>query len=162
MKEARVKLTTAQWIAANREKLLAMGDQNQRIAAIQGACGGTRDNCVRKLAVVLGVKTVWKHAEHMLRPRGLQIPPTPPPKGKSLEHFRAEHDIALRIARGIERHLNGVYMTEQEFREACGINTTLFARYRDDFDQNRLRIGDKWFWAKPEMIAEMKQIAGIA
>lgn len=83
--------------------------------------------------------------------------------GKSLDVFRQQYDIRLRIKEGIKKHLCDVYMTEQEFRDACGVSSTEWRKYADDleFDVYHIRIRGHVMWAQPKMIERMKEIAGI-
>jgi hypothetical protein len=86
-----------------------------------------------------------------------------PKRGKSLAQFKDQYDVKLRIRQGIKKYLTGVYMTEQELRDACGISTTDWRRYADEgeFDGFRVKIRGQIFWAQPKMLAEMKSIAGV-
>lgn len=84
-------------------------------------------------------------------------------RGKSLAQFKQVYDVKLRIRQGISKHLRGVYMTDQEFRDACGVGTNEWRRYADEmeFDQFRAKIRGQVLWASAKMLAEMKQIAGV-
>jgi len=84
-------------------------------------------------------------------------------RGKSMDQFRSVFDIKLRICKGVSTILRGVYMTDQEFREACGIASNEWRRYADDseFDACRCRLRGQIMWAQPKMMKEMREIAGI-
>jgi hypothetical protein len=84
-------------------------------------------------------------------------------RGKSMDQFRQQFDVKLRIRQGVKKHLQSVYMTDQEFREACGVSTTEWRRYSEEieFDQFRAKIRGQIFWASAKMLSEMKSIAGI-
>lgn len=84
-------------------------------------------------------------------------------RGKSMDQFRQQFDVKLRIRQGIKKHLSGVYMTDQEFREACGIASSDWRRYADEieFDKFRAKIRGQILWASEKMLLEMKSIAGI-
>lgn len=83
-------------------------------------------------------------------------------RGKTLGQFRAQFDVRERIRAGIKRHLNGVYMTDQEFREACGIPAQDWRRFADldEFEPYRWRYRAVIYWAQPKMIASMKETVG--
>ena len=91
------------------------------------------------------------------------VVPELPKRGKSMDQFRQQFDVKLRIRQGVKKHLQGVYMTDQEFREACGISTTEWRRYSEEieFDTFRAKIRGQILWAAPKMLLEMKSIAGI-
>ena len=84
-------------------------------------------------------------------------------RGKSMAQFRQQFDVKLRIQQGVKKHLQGVYMPDQEFREACGVSTTEWRRYSEEseFDVYRAKIRGQILWAAPKMLLEMKSIAGI-
>jgi len=83
--------------------------------------------------------------------------------GKTLTDFRQQYDVSLRIREGVSK-LNGVYMTDSEFREFCNIPTSHWRRYadQDEFKKCRGKFpGGIMLWAKESMMIEMKRIAGI-
>ena len=84
-------------------------------------------------------------------------------RGKSMEQFRQQFDVKLRIRQGIKKHLAGCYMTDQEFRDACGVSSAEWRKhaYEMEFDQNRAKIRGQTFWAQAKMLNEMKNIAGV-
>jgi hypothetical protein len=84
-------------------------------------------------------------------------------RGKSMDQFRQQFDVKLRIRQGVKKHLASVYMTDQEFREACGVSTTEWRRHSEEmeFDTFRAKIRGQILWAAPKMLVEMKSIAGI-
>jgi hypothetical protein len=88
---------------------------------------------------------------------------TAPVKGRSLADFRGQYDIRQKIVNGIKLHLKGVYMTDQEFREVCGVPTGEWRRYADlqEFAESNHRIKGVLYWAQPAMLAQMKEIAGV-
>ena len=83
--------------------------------------------------------------------------------GNTLSVFRNQFDVRLKIRKGIKRFLAGVYMTDQQFREACGVPATEWRRYADEseFDGFRVKVRGVLYWAQPKMVAQMKEIAGI-
>lgn len=83
--------------------------------------------------------------------------------GKTLDSFRQTYDIPLRIEQGIKKYLKSVYMTDSEFREACGVHAGMWRRYADDdkFKANRGRFSGQLLWASEPMMKSMKRIAGI-
>ena len=87
----------------------------------------------------------------------------PSSSGRSLGDFRKVFDVPLRIRDGVKRHLAGCYMTDQEFRDACGIHVGLWRRYADldEFKPCQGRFSGQLLWAQPKMMGEMKHIAGI-
>lgn len=84
--------------------------------------------------------------------------------GKTLDDFRKSFDIPLRITEAIKKHLNGVYLTDQEFREVCGVSVSHWRR-NADLEQFRPFChkfpGGQLLWAQKEMMDRMKQIAGV-
>ena len=88
---------------------------------------------------------------------------TPLTKGKTLDQFKKEFDIRVKIRDGIKRIGAKTYMSDTEFREFCGVHISVWRRYAelDEFKQFRVRIQGAQYWAKAEMIAEMKDIVGI-
>jgi len=83
--------------------------------------------------------------------------------GKSLTDFRQQFDISLRIREGLSK-LNGVYMTDSEFRQFCNIPTSHWRQYADQDEFKKFRgkfPGGQLLWAKESMMIEMKRIAGI-
>lgn len=93
-------------------------------------------------------------------------PPSPTPaaagiKTRTLSEFRSHHDYALKLKRTITDLTDG-YLTEHELKIAAGIPNHLWRRYADlpDFQENKLKLRDVTYWARPRVIAEMKQIIG--
>lgn len=85
------------------------------------------------------------------------------PTGKSLTDFRQQFDISLRIREGLSK-LNGVYMTDSEFRQFCNIHTSHWRQYADQDEFKKFRgkfPGGQLLWARESMMVEMKRIAGI-
>ncbi|HAM41469.1 MAG TPA: hypothetical protein DCP69_09065 [Candidatus Omnitrophica bacterium] len=83
-------------------------------------------------------------------------------RGKTLQQFRAQFDVRERIRVGLKTHLNGVYMTDQEFREACGIPAQDWRRFADleEFELYRWRHKTIVYWAQPKMLATMRETVG--
>lgn len=92
-------------------------------------------------------------------------PETAPLQGKiktrTLSEFRAHHDYALKLKRAIA-DLGEGYVTEHELKAAAGIPNHVWRRYADlpEFQNNRLRLRDVTYWARPRVIEEMKEICG--
>lgn len=97
------------------------------------------------------------------RVRGGKTPEAAAKRGKSMDQFRQQFDVKLRIRQGVKKHLQSVYMSDQEFREACGVSSTEWRRYADEleFDSYRAKIRGQILWASAKMLVEMKSIAGI-
>jgi len=90
-------------------------------------------------------------------------PVLPTPTGKTLLDFRQQFDISLRIREGVSK-LNGVYMTDSEFRQFCNIPTSHWRQYADQDEFKKFRgkfPGGQLLWAEESMMVEMKRIAGI-
>jgi hypothetical protein len=93
--------------------------------------------------------------------------PTPAPlttskvKTRTLSEFRSHHDYALKLKRTIT-DLGEGYLTEHELKAASGIPNHVWRRYADlpEFQDNKLRLREVTYWAKPRVIQEMKDIVG--
>lgn len=107
----------------------------------------------------VSIPSVWADMRH---PDMKQPPVAYTTSGKTLEDFRKDHDIKQKIRDGLER-LGECYMTDQEFRESCGVSPARWRSHADApvFDTCRVRVKGVLYWAQPRMIAEMKEIAGI-
>lgn len=86
--------------------------------------------------------------------------------GKTLDSFRAAHDVAHIIETNITDHLKDTtqeYYTDHEFREICGVASSNWRRFADDtkFADHRLVRGSHNLWASKKMIREMRKILGI-
>ena len=61
------------------------------------------------------------------------------PKTKTLSDFRAAHDknfvVPQKIKAGIEKLGKEGWEYEVDFARMCGVNTTDFARFRDQFEE---------------------------
>lgn len=90
---------------------------------------------------------------------------------KTLSQFRSVFDVKERIRNGITTHLhftgpvdkNGVYMLDQDFREACGIQIQDWRRFADldEFEPYRWRHKGLLHWAQPRMLASMRETVGV-
>jgi len=105
-------------------------------------------------------------AGDVARVRGDFSPPTPAKSGKTLEAFRAVHDVMHIIERNVGLHLKESaeqYFTDHEFRELCGVPAGNWRRFADDasFAEYRLVRGQHNLWASKKMIREMRRILGI-
>lgn len=90
---------------------------------------------------------------------------------KTLSQFRSVFDVKERIRNGIKAHLhftgpvdkNGVYMLDQDFREACGIQIQDWRRFADldEFEPYRWRHKGLLHWAQPRMLATMRETVGV-
>lgn len=87
---------------------------------------------------------------------------SPKQRGKTIQQFRAQFDVRERIRVGLKTHLNGVYMADQEFREACGIPAQDWRRFADleEFEPYRWRHKTIVYWAQPKMLAAMRETVG--
>ena len=89
--------------------------------------------------------------------------PTPAPKVKTrtLGEFRTAHDYAIKLRRTLSELGEG-YLNEHELKAAAGIPNHVWRRYADlpEFQQNRLKLRDVTYWAKPRVIEQMKEIVG--
>ena len=93
-------------------------------------------------------------------------PPSPTPaatkiRRRTLSEFRAQHDYALKLKRAITDLADG-YVTEHEIKIITGIPNHVWRRYADlpEFQNNRLKLRDVTYWARPAVIQEMREIAG--
>lgn len=82
-------------------------------------------------------------------------------KTRTLGEFRTAHDYALKLKRTLA-DLGEGYLTEHELKAAAGIPNHVWRRYADlpEFQQNRLKLRDVTYWAKPRVIEQMKEIVG--
>lgn len=86
--------------------------------------------------------------------------------GRTLDAFRAVHDVMHIIERNVGIHLKDSaeeYFTDHEFRELCGVPSGNWRRFADDtaFSEHRLIRGSHNLWASKKMIREMRRILGI-
>ena len=82
-------------------------------------------------------------------------------KTRTLSEFRSHHDYALKLKRTIT-DLGEGYLTEHEIKIASGIPNHVWRRYADlpEFQENKLKLRDVTYWARPRVIAEMREIVG--
>jgi len=82
-------------------------------------------------------------------------------KTRTLSEFRSHHDYALKLKRTLA-DLGEGYVTEHELKAASGIPNHVWRRYADlpEFQDNKLRLREVTYWAKPRVIQEMKEIVG--
>jgi hypothetical protein len=82
-------------------------------------------------------------------------------KTRTLTEFRSHHDYALKLKRTIT-DLGEGYLTEHEIKIASGIPNHVWRRYADlpEFQENKLKLRDVTYWAKPRVIQEMREIVG--
>lgn len=82
-------------------------------------------------------------------------------KTHTLSEFRGTHDYALKLKRAIS-DLGEGYLTEHEMKAASAVPNHVWRRYADlpEFQNNRLKLRDVTYWAKPHVIAEMREIVG--
>jgi hypothetical protein len=84
-------------------------------------------------------------------------------RGRTLQQFKALFDVKERIRNGIKTHLGTVYLTDQEFREACEIPPQDWRRHADldEFEMYRWRYKTILYWAHPRTIEAMKETVGV-
>lgn len=120
----------------------------------------------RAEALILPVKMIRK-----VRATGATGKSAPGRKlGRTLETFRQQYDIRERIRRGVREILgftgsverNGVLMTDQEFREACGVPPQDWRRFADldEFEIYRWRFKGVLHWGQERAIEAAKEIVG--
>lgn len=82
-------------------------------------------------------------------------------KTHTLSEFRSQHDYALKLKRALS-DLGEGYVTEHELKAASGIPNHVWRRYADlpEFQDNKLKLREVTYWAKPRVIQEMKDIVG--
>ena len=82
-------------------------------------------------------------------------------KTRSLSEFRSHHDYALKLKRTVA-DLGEGYLTEHEIKIASGIPNHVWRRYADlpEFQENKLKLRDVTYWARPRVIQEMREIVG--
>ena len=99
---------------------------------------------------------------------GQPLPSAPSPttpvsklKTRTLGEFRTAHDYALKLKRTLAELGEG-YLNEHELKAAAGIPNHVWRRYADlpEFQQNKLKLRDVTYWAKPRVIEQMKEIVG--
>lgn len=83
--------------------------------------------------------------------------------GKTLDQFKKEFDVRVKIRDGLKRIGAKNYLSDTEFREFCGVHISVWRRYAelDEFKPNRVRIQGTLYWAREEMIVEMKDIVNL-
>jgi hypothetical protein len=83
-------------------------------------------------------------------------------RGRTLQQFKALFDVKERIRSGIRTHLGTVYLTDQEFREACEIPPQDWRRHADleEFAPYRWRYKTILYWAHPRTLEAMKETVG--
>jgi len=82
-------------------------------------------------------------------------------KTRTLGEFRTAHDYALKLKRTLA-DLGEGYLNEHELKAAAGIPNHVWRRYADlpEFQQNKLKLRDVTYWARPRVIEQMKEIVG--
>ena len=133
--------------------------KEERIAASIGKNPGSPNHTIAKN---LGVRS---HEVQAVRD-SLGEPQSKPTAGRTLDAFRAVHDVAHIIETNVEIHLRDSaeeYFTDHEFREICGVPSGNWRRFADDtkFAEYRLVRGSHNLWASKKMIREMRKILGI-
>ena len=87
--------------------------------------------------------------------------------GGGIDGFRERFDDSMIIPKlieeGIEKYLvskNGEpdWMYDYDFRELCGISTTKWRRYADDFKYLQIKVQGQTVWGHPDIIEEMKEV----
>jgi len=88
---------------------------------------------------------------------------------RTLEVFKQTFDnsiiIPKKITEGIDKYLmvdgEPSYMSDTEFREACGLVVTKWRRYADEFKHLQCKIpgGGTVYWGHPDIIDEMRKAA---
>lgn len=87
--------------------------------------------------------------------------------GKTIDDFRAAHDknfiVPQKIAAGLEKLGKDSWEYESEFLKLCGVSTTDFARFRDEFEGHFLAVlgpnrNTKRVWASKALIAKMQEM----
>jgi hypothetical protein len=83
-------------------------------------------------------------------------------RGRTLQQFKALFDVKDRIRNGIKVHLGTVYLTDQEFREACEVLPQDWRRNADleEFAPYRWRYKAVLYWAHPRTLDAMKETVG--
>jgi hypothetical protein len=98
---------------------------------------------------------------HKSTPPSPTSAPAPKIKTRTLSEFRSHHDYALKLKRTLA-DLGEGYLTEHEIKIASAIPNHVWRRYADlpEFQDNKLRLREVTYWAKPRVIQEMKDIVG--
>ena len=82
-----------------------------------------------------------------------------------INEFRDQFDdsviIPKLIEEGIEKYLTKpdgepAWMTDKDFREACGVPHGKWRRYAEDYKHIQAKKGDLHFWGHPDIIDEMR------
>lgn len=153
-------MSTVDWVSRNSK---GAKDYEPLVVACMKANGCGRDAAVRAVRTVTGMSAPRGATPGKGRAPRAPVTSGAPVTGRTIDAFRQTFDIPLRIRQGIRRHLTSVYMTDQEFREACGVQATNWRRYADDdeFRANRGKFSGQIYWASETMMSKMKRIAGI-
>ncbi len=82
---------------------------------------------------------------------------------RTLDTFRDEFDIALKIRKGLKRLPKNEYRHDDEFREFCGVPMNQWRRYADmdEFSVFKLKHAGRLHWAHPQFIEQMKEVLGL-
>jgi hypothetical protein len=94
--------------------------------------------------------------------KGGSIAPSAKTRGHTLQQFKSLFDVKERIRSGIKTHLGTLYLTDQEFREACEIPAQEWRRNADleEFGMYRWRYKTILYWAHPRTLETMKETVG--
>lgn len=119
-------------------------------------------SCYAPVALVRSARSLGKSLPTTRGPE--TTAPGKPVSGKTLADFRKQFDVRERIRSGLKLHLSGVYRTDQDFREACGVPPAEWRRFADleEFEPYRWRYRGVLYWAAPKVLEQMKEIVGVA
>lgn len=82
-----------------------------------------------------------------------------------LEGFKMKFDKSLIIPQKIENGIDTVlkkngWMYDVDFREKCGVSSSDWRRYADNYENLQAKAEGKLVWGHPDIIEEMKGILG--
>ena len=78
--------------------------------------------------------------------------------GVSEAELRAKHDNLYKIRQGVKQLEDGRYLTDQQMREFCKVNTSKWRSFADnvEFDKFKIKVsGDVTYWGTPKCVLKL-------
>lgn len=79
--------------------------------------------------------------------------------GLTESELRAKHDNMYKIREGVKQLQEGIYLTDQQMREFCKINTTQWRGYSEnaEFDDYKIRVNSNTiYWGVPDCVERLR------
>lgn len=80
--------------------------------------------------------------------------------GVSEAELRAKHDNLYKIRQGVKQLEDGRYLTDQQMREFCKVNTSKWRSFADnvEFDKYKIKVsGGVTYWGTPKCVQKLHQ-----